>query len=187
MKRLLLIPLVALALSACDVTPRADVVILGDSNVALSAPEVIIQSQYRERGYEVQFEAVPGLSFADQEAYWTPRILSTLDDENPDFVIVNLGTNDILRPTDARTDPAPYVDAVIDGIRSVTNAHIVVVVPRDPNNSPLTKYLRGLAAPDITVLDFLSSWDSAMFDDVHFTETGNKAYAKALIAALDSL
>lgn len=168
-------------------TPR--VLVLGDSNLFRSGPEV--DAALRDAGFEPTLLGVPGYGLKDLDDFWLETLPDLLE-VDPDVVVVGLGTNDTEMTDDVVQFPE-RLDRMMEalGDRPVIWLTHVDDRPGAPASAGSTINAAVRAAPDrwsnLTVLDVAVAIanDPTILrgDGLHFSPVGMGIYAEKIAEA----
>lgn len=159
--------------------------VIGDSNLFQSAEQV--DAALRDVGIEPTLHGVPGYGVKELE-YWLGQ-LDELLVQDPDVVVVGLGTNDALAQGDVLAFPA-RLDQMMDELGDVPVIWLTHVDDRPgavaAAGRTINQMIREAAArwPNLTVLDFATAIaaDPGILhsDALHFSPRGMQVYAQAI-------
>jgi lysophospholipase L1-like esterase len=164
------------------------VLVLGDSNTVLAQQDV--EGALRAAGLEPTVSALAGYGLKDLD-FWLAELPALLADD-PDLVVVALGTNDALDAADA----AAFRERLDRMMAALGERPVVWVAHHEGRPEPEGANARTVNAavreapvrwPALTVLDLapLLAADPSPIDvdDVHFSEAGRPWFAQQLAAA----
>lgn len=198
----------ALVLAGCgflgDDGPSATghLVALGDSITHQSSDD--LEERFADRDDDLTVEAHPGHT-AEEVLGQAPRVVDELGDTEALQVIVNVGTNDVIKRLDP-TDTLEGVTAMVDLFPGARCVHVVTISRRilvfdDPDLGDRIDELNGLIEgladerPEVRVLDWnevlddppgdLEAGDLLAGDTVHANPVGQAILADAYVAAFD--
>lgn len=165
------------------------VLVVGDSNLFESFDAV--EGALREHGIEPTIHGVPGYGLKDF-AYWKDVITRFIEDEDPEVVIVGLGTNDAPDPYDVFRFPA-RLDALMEVIgarpvRWLTHVDDRPAALTDAGRA-VNDLIRAAALrwENLTVIDFaleIAADPSILYaDELHFSRHGRTVYAETIAQA----
>jgi lysophospholipase L1-like esterase len=167
------------------------VLVLGDSNLFQSGPEV--DAALRAVGVVPTLLGVPSAGLKDLDNFWfTSTRVPALIAADPDLVIVGLGTNDAIDPKNRQQFPAR-----LDRMMRALGKRPVIWITH-VNDRPGAPASAGRAInadirdavrrwPNLSVLDFATTiaGDPAILqaDGLHFSPGGMRIYAQKIAAA----
>jgi lysophospholipase L1-like esterase len=164
--------------------PAARVLVLGDSNLFESSEQVDAALS----GFERTLDGVPALGLKDLDDYWLDRLPALLADD-PDVVVVALGTNDTTTPTDV-DGFAARLDTMMAALGDRDVVWLTHVDPRPAEvaggAAAVNAAIRAAPArwPNLTVLDrtpvLTEHPELLRDDDLHFTAEGMQSFADAI-------
>lgn len=177
--------------TSTTVPPAPRVLVLGDSNLFQSSG--VVDDALRDAGMEPAVLGVPAFGLKDL-IFWFKQ-LSTLLDDDPDVVVVGLGTNDTTSTAYVEKFPE-RLDLMMEelGDRPVVWITHVDDRPAAPASAGRAINAAIRAAPErwpnLTVLDFtfVMAADPTILsgDNLHFTPSGRVVYAEEITKAVTS-
>lgn len=176
---LFLLAVVGLTVPVGCAEDRPNVVVIGDSLTAWSAPHVA--DTVRSMGWDVTVDARPGWTIRGYEAErWVPIIQELMRTRDPSVVVIELGTN----TCDGCTLSAE-IDQVLEAVgdRPVRwlNVRTYVPIPKDPLSTNRALADAAKRHTKMEIVDFNQAFrghpEWAGSDKVHMSPEGARALA----------
>ncbi len=162
------------------------VLVLGDSNLYESGEQVA--GALSKAGFDPTLRGVPGYGLKDLDGFWLGELPALLRDD-PEVVVVALGTND----TSAAADVEAFPSRLDRMMRALGDRPVVWVTHVDPRPFEVPGGAKAVNAairaaparwPNLTVLDrapvLTARPELLRDDDLHFTAEGMVSFADAI-------
>lgn len=176
---LIFLAVVGLTVPAGCAEDRPNVVVIGDSLTAWSAPHVA--DTVRSMGWDVTVDARPGWTIRGFDAErWVPIIQELMRTRDPSVVVIELGTN----TCDGCTLSAE-IDEVLEAVgdRPVRwlNVRTFVPIPKDPQGTNRALADAAKRHSNLKIIDFDRAFrghpEWVVSDQIHMSPEGARALA----------
>jgi len=171
-------------------TGPTTILALGDSNLAFS--DAPVHQALSAAGIEGELRGVPSFGLKDWDTFWKPLVPGLVEAQNPDVVVVALGTNDVWTVADVQTFPARLDEMM----RAIGNRRVVWVTHFDDRGGlsypaqRINDAIREAPArwPNLAVLDLAPLIDANTnllnSDLLHFSPEGQVFYGEEIAVAV---
>lgn len=177
--------------SPSTIAPLPRVLMLGDSNLFQSGPEV--EAALLDVGVVPTLLGVPGYGLKDLDTFWLAKLPGLLE-ADPEVVLVGLGTNDASDPRNLQRFPG-RLDQMMTALGNRPVIWITHVDDR-PGAPPtagraINAFIRDAVDrwPNLSVLDFaktIREYPTVLRGDgLHFSPEGMHVYAREIAAATE--
>ncbi len=175
-------------------------IFFGDSLLARIDAESVKEIERRINGFSIVNYAKGGLRTKD-----ALDNVDSVSETNPDYVVISLGTNDILKDNLPCTDYLENMKKIISRF-SESNVFVWLTLPANDQNDPrgtedfnekIGQYFNGLKTlykdSDVNFIDTFSVYKDAVMldnkyheeDGIHLSDDGYKLFIEALVKTLE--